>query len=201
MPSLVVPNSALVKLVWGSATGNVSVNVIGYSKAAGFTIDQSVADAVKARIHTVFATSGLQPLIPTGLGLNTVSIRDISSPNLPEFTGAGARIAGTAAAGKILPPQVAVCVTLRTARAGKSYRGRVYLGSWHDSVLDASGAATAAATTAAQSFIDLIRQNAGNASLGLAIVSRKLLTNTPVTLVQVRDATFDTIRGRAVPGV
>lgn len=198
MPALVVPNAALARLIWTSGGTPFQINVIGYAKSAALVVDQALADALSTAWKAAFTSSGYAALVPTTIALAQVALRDISQPNRPEFIGAGTPTAGTAAAGKRLPPQTALCVTLRTALAGKSFRGRVYLGGWHDTANQADGTASAAATTAARSFVN---SSAPPAGLTLAVVSRKLLTATAIQDAQVRDAQWDTIRRRATPGI
>lgn len=203
MPPLVVPQAVLVRIVWGAAAAPTGVNVIGARKTGAVTVNQALADTLFAAFKTAFGTSGLANVVPTTLGLLQVGVRDISSPSLPEFMGAGAPQMGTQAAGKILPPQTALCITLRTALAGKSFRGRVFIGSLGDTALAASGAATSAAATAARDFVVALRTAMLTSSLELAVVSRKLQSTevVPASGIQSRSDTFETIRGRSHPGI
>lgn len=203
MAPLVVPNAALVRLVWGSASSPLAVNVLGSRKVGAGAIDQATANTLSTAIKARFTASGYAALVPNTLGLISVGIRDISQPNLPEFVGAGGITLGTQAAGKVLPPQVSLCITLRTALAGKSFRGRVFLPVWGDSALAADGTAVAAATTAGVSFINGVSTDMVASGLNLAVVSRKQLAATVLVSggVQSRNAVWETIRGRAVPGI
>lgn len=201
MAQLVIPGAVLVRLVWGYGGAPTAVNVLGFRKIGGAAIDQTLANQVDAAIKAAHGTSGLKVLQFGAVELMSCAVRDISGPSLPEFVGSGAASAGTAPTGKQLPPQVALVVTLRTAKAGKSYRGRSYIPLWHDTALAAGGTATTAATTAAKAFIDGIDSGLTPLGLDLAVVSRKTLSHELVTLTQVRDATWDTIRKRAVPGI
>lgn len=91
------------------------------------------------------------------------------------------------------PFQTSVCVSTRTALAGASHRGRLYLpatgqsivaGTLRISASDAAGIATSAATW----FVDL--QEAMATIVGpveLCVWSRKLATVTPVSSVSVGD--------------
>lgn len=199
MPPLVVPSAALIRLVWASGGTPYAVNVIGARKTVGL-IDQAVADQVATAVRSALTTSGLVAQIHTTVSLSQVGIRDISTPSNPEFIGAGTAVAGTGT-GKKLPPQVSACITLRTARAGKSFRGRFYTPGFSDVALAADGSIVSAASTAAATFVVLVRDGIAGLGLGLAIVSRKLLSTELVGTIQSRDAVWDTIRGRATAGI
>lgn len=196
MAPLVISNAVLVRLVWTGQTTGTPVNVIGFRKTGATVVDQALADQVSSIIKTNFTSSGYAALVSTALGIVSVGVRDLSQPNLPEFIGAGAKEPGAAATGKQLPAQLALCVTLRTAKAGKSFRGRVYLPQWQDSALDAGGFVTSAANTAGVAFMNENKTDLLAAGLTLAVVSRKTLSYQDVTLVQSRDQIWDTIRGR-----
>lgn len=198
---LVIPSTVLVRLIWGYGGAPSAINVLAFRKLDGTAVDQGKADAVDAAIKSAHTSSGLRALQIGAVELQKASIRDISAPNLPEFIGSGASQGGTQTGGKQLPPQVALVVTLRTAKAGKAYRGRCYVPLWGDSALAAGGVATAAATTAAKAFVDAVDSGLTPLGYDLTVASRKLLTNELVTTTQVRDATWDTIRRRAVAGV
>lgn len=201
MPALVITNAVLIRFIWGTAAAASAVNVIGARKGGTTTINQGLADRLSASIKTHFTASGYGALVPATLGLRTVGVRDLSGPNLPEFVGTGAITLGTATGGKILPPQLAAVVTLRTAKAGKSFRGRMYLGLWHDSALDASGSMTPAANSAVAGFAAGLPTILSGEGLTAAVVSRKLASLEDITSSQVRDTQFETQRRRAIPGI
>lgn len=199
MAALVIPNAVLVRLVWTSAAGGTPVNVIGFRKTGAVTVNQALADTVSATIKANFTSSGYAGFVTTSNGLVSVGVRDLSQPNLPEFIGAGAKVSGTQPAGKVLPSQVALCITLRTAKAGKSYRGRTYLPQWGDSALDAGGFVATAANTAGIAFMNENKTDLPANGLTMAVISRKTASFEDVTLVQSRDQIWDTIRGRGAP--
>lgn len=201
MAALVIPATVLVRMVWGYGAVGAGVNVLGFRKLTGAAVDQTVANSIDAAIKSAHTSSGLRALQPTQISLNYAAVRDISSPNLPEFIGTGASQPGTAAAGQALPPQIALVVTLRTAKAGKPFRGRSFVPFWHSSANDTSGNATAAAQTAAKAFIDGIDSGLTPLGFDLAVVSRLQVENNVVTATIVRNAAWDTIRKRATAGI
>lgn len=200
MAQLVVPNGVLVRLVWALGGQPYAVNVLGARKAGATTIDQGFANTLGAAIKAAATSAALLPMMHTTVGLQKVGVRDISAPNLPEFLDAGASVLGTAT-DKLLPPQIALCATLRTARAGKSFRGRFYQPGFTALNLTAGGAVTASVDVAIVNWLTAIKTAMSSSSLTMAIVSRKNASTEDVTLIQVRDLVFDTIRGRARPGI
>jgi hypothetical protein len=200
MPPLVVAQAALIRIVWGLQGTPYAVNVLGARKTGAAIIDQATANAVDAAIKGAFTSSGLQAQVSTFAQINSCGVRDISSPGNAEFVGVGAAVVGTSAA-NLLPRQVAYCVTLRTARVGKSNRGRIYLPGFGVLQNEPGGTATAAVQTAAAAFGEAVRAALPGQGLTLSIVSRKNLTTEVVTLCQGRDLQWDTIRGRATAGI
>jgi hypothetical protein len=200
MPSLIVPGAALVRLVWTLSGTPYAVNVLGTRTTGALTIDQAFANQVGASIKASFTTT-LAPQVMPQVSLASVGVRDIRSAGMVEFLDAGAAVPGTSGPGNLLPPQVAFCITLRTARAGKSFRGRVYLPGFGGGHIDGNGATNTVVRDACAAFLNDIRTDLPGAGLSLAIVSRKNLSTELVTLAQGRDLIFDTIRGRATAGI
>lgn len=209
MPATVVPNAAQLRLIWALSGQPYAVNVIGVNKLATPTITQAIANTVGAAVKAALAPSGLGPLVGTAVTLANVGLRDIATANQPEFLDAGAPVAGTAA-GDLLPPQISFVVTLRTALAGKSYRGRVYLTGFAEAANGATGQASAGTGTACVAFINSIANALGTSSMNLAVVSRPAplaVPPRPVGMVNnvvnsiSRDLIWDTQRRRAVAGI
>lgn len=200
MPPLIVPNAALVRIVWSRAGLPYAINVLGFRKIGAITVDQSLADAVGGVVKAAFTSSALAGQISNEVTLASVGVRDISSGNLPEFVDSAAGVPGTAAS-IMLPPQVALCCTLRTAQAGKSFRGRYYQPGYGVASNVAGGLAGSASRTTLEAFISALRTNLVANGLQMAVVSRLRAQTTDVTISLVRDAQWDTIRGRATAGV
>lgn len=187
-------------MIWSNSFGAYAVNVLGGRKAGAATIDQGFANTLGAAIKSALTSSGQVAQIGTLITLTSVGVRDISAPSLPEFMDAGAAVPGTAA-GNLLPSQIAMCFTLRTAKAGKNYRGRSYLSGYTVGALTAGGAAVAGVGTAGVAFLTAIKTAMTTSGLAMAIVSRELHTTEDVTLIQSRDATWETQRRRAIAGI
>ena len=201
MPPLVVSNAVLVRLIWSAGGVPFAVNVLGGRKISATTIDQGFANTLGSAIKGAISAVALVPQLHTSVALMSVGVRDISAAARPEFIDAGTAVNGTGT-GNLLPPQVAICCTLRTALAGKSFRGRYYQAGMPVGANSATGTILAAASTPVRDFISALRiTHFPSNGLALAVISRKNAVATDVTLEQVRDAQWDTQRRRAEAGV
>lgn len=201
MASLVIANAALVRLIWSLSGTDYAVNVLGAVGTPTGSIDQALTNQVGTAIKAGFTSSGLAARTVASVALNKVGLRSIGQANRPEFLDAGAPTPGGDAANNMLPPQVALCVTLRTANAGKSFRGRVYLPGATVTQNSAIGQSNAAYTQDCVDFITAIKDALTASGMQLAVLSRKNALGTPVTLIQARDIIWDTVRRRSVPGI
>lgn len=206
---LVVPSSALLKLNWTGPSRNFQ-NALGLRWAgAAVTVTQALTDAIFTAIKARSETTAMLALFGQNVTLASISLKDINSANLTEFTSGGAAIAGTGV-GATLPLNDALCVTLRTASAGKSFRGRVYLSGWTQAQSDSNGRTLAAANTAGKNFIDGINTAVGASGFTLAVLSRnaagktipqKVIParagfSTAVSATQVRNTKWESQRRR-----
>lgn len=205
MAVLIVPNAAQMRLIWSLSGALYALNVMGVVNAGGIAITQSLANTIGAAIKTAFNTNQAA-FTNVAVSLANVGIRDIRTANSAEFLDAGAATPGTQA-GDMLPPQTALCITLRTAFAGRSFRGRVYLPGPGEAGNGATGASLNVATGVA--FITAVKAALVSSSLDLGVIHRpteapKPVTAgfiTPVTSIVCRDAVWDTQRRRAIPGI
>jgi hypothetical protein len=209
---LVIPNAAQVYLHWIN-TGKPFTNVLGAQKPAGVAITQALANSLGAAIKASLTSSGLVTHLGGAVGLETVGVRDISQEGMPEYIDAGPTITG-GSVGEPLPGQIALVVSVGTERSGAKYRGRVYVGGFTETDNDASGQATQAAATAAQSFIQAVSDAMDNQGLIFAVLSRPVQAKTipavtiaarsgfatPALSLQVNNLLWDTQRRRATPG-
>jgi len=205
---LVLLTAVQVRLHW-SFNNIVGFNVLAGIVGGGFANSQAIADALDTAIKGHLTTSGLKALLATTTELLRVGIRDVRTANQPEFLGAGAALPGTAG-GDPLPAQLAAVVTLRTALAGKSFRGRVYLSGADEAQNDASGHIAAGFNTAAALFITDVQTDMAAQGITLAVLSRPRFANlvppldvmtypgaiTPVTAILTRDTEWDDQRRR-----
>jgi hypothetical protein len=179
MPKLVVSGAAQVRLIWQYTNGAQAINVLGATKVSG-TIDQTTADLLGSAVKTAVGSSGLNIVLSTAYALQLVGVRDIGSPNLPEFFDSGPPAGGSASEDP-LPGQNALCVTLRTAGAGQSFRGRVYLGGFTEAGNTADGQISLSVIDPAVAFLNSVKQAMASNGLTMAVVSRPSLLVTITT--------------------
>lgn len=167
-PPLVVTNAAQVRLGYDNQ-GEIAYNVLNFEMATPLVVNGGLADSVGTAIKAAF-TANWAPHCSSPVRLVRVGIRDLRTPNNPEYLDNQAAVVGSAPADQA-PRASAVCVTLRTAGAGKSFRGRVYLpGVANSQTLN--GSQTTAVALAAAAFINDIATRLQPLGLFLAVMSR-----------------------------
>lgn len=165
-----VPQGAEIKLYWAIG-GQLAINVIGARVVGSQTFNQALADALGSGIKAAFS-SQLAVHYATTSQLVRVGVRDLRNDNQPEFRDTGAAVAGTAPTSEGMPASVAQCVTLRTAGAGKSFRGRVYLSGWAEVANGPNGTQVTAAGTAGVNFVAAISSSMVSNGLQMAVLTR-----------------------------
>lgn len=158
-----------MRLLW-SINAQLAVNVIGASHTGSITFNQALADALGSAIKSAYTTN-IASMQTANASLVRVGVRSLSSPNLQEWRDAGAPVSGTAV-GDPLPAEVALCITLRTANSGKSFRGRTYLPGFAESQNDVNGLISSATSAAAVAFMTAIRNAFTASGLTMAVLSR-----------------------------
>lgn len=197
MPSVVIPDVWSASIDW-ALNGEIRMTNVLHFILANPVINQSFADAVATDIQQAFVSSNWEDEVATVIGLERVRCRSLDTANQAEWTGIinddGLN------AGTVMPLQNSVVVTLRTALAGRSYRGRVYLGGLTEAANGSNGAISTTTRDRAQAFIDDIGGEIFTGGRGsLCVASRKLLTANSVTSVVTRDGVWDTQRRRNRP--
>jgi hypothetical protein len=207
----IIPNCVQVRLLWSLPGGRVAVNVMHGSVAGGFTPTSTIAEAVFAALKGAAGWTAWKARVNSGISLTGVDLRDMRTANQPLVASTGAASAGTGA-GTALPPGDAFCVTLRTAGAGRGFRGRVYLPGLDTSALAAGGVAAAGTVTDAAAFVTAVQTALTGQSITLAIAqpARKQYTGKtgadhparvaavqPVTSIVARNNVIDHQRKRA----
>lgn len=167
--SPVIANAVQVRLAWNIA-GQGAYNVLNAQASAGVVVNQALAETLGSAIKSAY-TSNLQAVTGLTSGLIRVGVRDLRVPNAAEFLDTGAGIPG-AATGDPLPGFVSACFTLRTAKSGKSFRGRVYLGGFTEADNDTSGSAALAIATAGVNFLNAVKAAMTASQLTWAVASR-----------------------------
>lgn len=169
-PSRVISNAAQLKLNWAGPS-RTWVNVFGaLGNPTLPTISQTLANTLMTAFSASLTSSGLAALLGTGVSLQSVAIRSLNAPNQAEFVSNVAPAAG-AGVGDLLPLSAAACITVRTALAGKSFRGRMYITGFTEAQNDATGRILTAANSASQSFVNGLAVNLASNGLAFAVLS------------------------------
>jgi hypothetical protein len=168
---LVIPGVVEVILPWQLPNGKVAHNVLHVDNPTSLNIDVPLCDTVFAAIAADARTTTYLGDISTVVQLNGVEMRDLNTALSPLFVSTAAAIPGTQAAHPI-PETAALVVTLKTAVAGRSGRGRAYLTGIAVSGVDASGHADAGTTADAEAFMQGVSDALFASSLFLCVAHR-----------------------------
>lgn len=200
MASLVINNTVQVRLIWQYANVDVAVNVLhGIKDDPLGGVDQARADGVANNIANAMMTRP-RGNIHGQWKLARVGIRDLDQPNNAEFVGTPTTPFTGSSASELLPMNVCACVTLRTAKAGASYRGRVYLSGWTEGSSNAGSMGTSAQSDAT-ALVDGMMAGLDSSGFTMSVASRKLGQSQAVTNIVCRDSRWDTQRRRIIPGI
>jgi hypothetical protein len=201
MAPLVIPDCWQVRLIWNFGGNPYAVNVLHVFTESTVVPDSSNAADMADALEAAHLSSNLDDFQVNDVTLAQVGVRNLNFANQPEI------LAPTTAAGistgDPLPLMVSLCVTLRTALAGRSFRGRVYIPGWTEGANDTLGNPSAAAAAAALDFIDDFNGQLSTviADMQLGVASRKLSEVNVVTTTAMRDLIWDTQRRRVIPGI
>lgn len=199
MPPVVIPATVRVSMVWKLSGTDYAVNALHYIVPGATVVDQAAANDIANDIGTAFAGT-YDASVADAVELNRVEVRDLRTASQPVYIGL--ILVDGASVVPPLPPQNAIVVTLRTALAGRSYRGRVYLPGASELASSATGSIESAAMTNANDFIDnIITETVSGQTWNLGVASPTLGLTTAVTNALVRDNVFDTQRRRSYPGI
>lgn len=208
-----ISQAVQVRILWSDPIRNF-MNVCHAVWAASGPLAPGVGDTLFTALKGSAATTAWMSLLPTTTVLTGVDVRDLRVQNAPLLPSTSAGVPGSVAATfHPLPPQSSMVVTLRTASAGRAFRGRVYLGGLSNAVDDGTGRILPAANAAAVAFVQAV--NAAIVSSGgtvQGILQRALPERpahgggtlparpgaiVPVTAWQSRDNVYDTQRRRS----
>lgn len=165
-----VANAGFLKVYW-SLAGQLGINVYGVRIPSGVTVTQALTDTVAAAVKAAYTTN-LAPLQAPNAAVVRVGLRDYRAPNMPEFRDTAAAAAGTEPTGQLLPSGVAICITLRTALSGKSFRGRSYIPGFTETQNASNGVIVTTAANAAVTYVTGIKNALSASGMFLAVVSR-----------------------------
>lgn len=209
---VIIPSTAQIVIYWGLTNGSVGHNVMYQQYSGPFAATVTQANSIKAALVAGATWTALAAHLAVGASIQKVSIRNVAIPNEPLIESNSAATPGTSS-GTALPDETAACITLRTAKAGVAFRGRVFIPGWATTALGTGGVIAPAALTALQNWA------AGNLSTalntgGVAVLGQKARVAyvgssgtqhparepaaIPLTGLVVRDNHWDTIRKRGL---
>jgi hypothetical protein len=205
---LVLATAVQVRLHW-SFNGALCFNVLGGIVGGGYSNSQAHANALGTAVLASFTSSGLKALMASTTSLIAAGIRDLRTANQVEYVSVASPVVGTGS-GDPLPNELAAVVTLRTALAGKSFRGRNFFSGGIKAESDSAGLIVAAFNSALAAFVTDVQTNMTSEGITLAVLSAPRYANlvppldvqtyagaaTPVTAIVTRDTEWDTMRSR-----
>lgn len=206
---LVIANAVQIAhaiLVSGKIVFVVTHNDIGPTAPVSVAMANAYFDSVKALWQAQLAA-----LCQSTTVFSRVEMRDLRAPGMPLVVSTSPSVGGTAPAGDTLPRQIAACLTVRTNRAGRQFRGRMYWTGFSESANGPDNHMTTAAKTALDAFAAGFVTAASPSGSALAVAHRPTAFDeitglpispglgflTPATQVVCRDAVWDTQRRRA----
>ena len=176
----------------------------------GTQVTPALADAVSTSVGNLW-NANLAALTPNVVAYAGVSLRDLRDQGFPLVDSTVPGHVGTAPIAEALPLQIAACLTIRTNKAGRKYRGRMYWVGFGESANDATNHMTAACKTALDAFAAGFQAASNVSGLQLGVTHRPtafdpitglpispgLGFTTPAIAVVCRDNVWDTQRRRA----
>lgn len=124
-PGFVV-NCVQVRLLFNDPSRSF-MNVLHMVYTPAGPLNPNIADTIFSSLKANTSWTTLMTFLPANTTFTGVDVRDLRTPNFPLIPSTTAAQPGTSASGP-LPPQTAIVLTLRTAFAGRAYRGRVFFG-------------------------------------------------------------------------
>lgn len=204
---LQVPDTAQIVISIGHVSG--AMKIVQHAVVTpSFAPTPTIASNLLTRITALASSSGLNAFIANTCGFAGLSIRDLRQPNLGLVDATAGSLTGGATA-DMLPRQMAACMTLRTARAGRSYRGRSYWPGMAETANDVTNHYTTAFQTAFAAFCSGYISAFNGDGMTLGVMSRPIFIRdeqscvigtpgftTPVTSVLSRDNLWESQRRR-----
>ncbi len=168
---LIIPGVVAVTLKWALPNGKLASNVLHGNNFFGTAVNLAMANSIHANIALDARWTAYALTLADTVALQNVHVRDLNVGLAPEFVSDETALPGTNGS-DVLPEGVALVCTLKSAVAGRSGRGRVYLTGFGSDQLDAVGHAVAGLTAAAADFVTAVSEAMTAASLSLTIAHR-----------------------------
>jgi hypothetical protein len=172
---VVNPGVVEAKLLFSDVDG--SWTIVCHGVKGSTTVDSTLADSLATGIGSSVTSSGWATFMKAGSSFDGVEVKDLSTAYNPSFISsvAGVPAAGT---GGPLGDNTALCVTKETAKAGREFRGRLYLGGLDGACTTDGKSMTGPAKTAAGNFGEGIRLAMTSSGVPMCISQRALQAGT-----------------------
>lgn len=205
---VVIPGVVEAKLKFSDPDGAWSI--ICHGVKGSTAVDSTLANSLATSIGSSVTSSGWSGFMKAGSSFDGVEVKDLSTAHNPAYLSdvAGVPAAGT---GSPLGDNTAICVSKETAKAGREWRGRLYLGGLDGTCTTDGKNMSAGAKVAAGNFGEGIRTAMSSAGIPMCIAQRALQAGTdaagndlpprsasyfPVTRCVVKDNRLDSQRRR-----
>lgn len=143
----VIPQCAQVRIRFTLTDGKTGYIVMAGRYAGAFAVTPTMVTTAHASLTSGATWTALAAHLAPTVSLSSLDVRDLAVAGQPLIGSTGPAVPGTSS-GTALPDEVALCITLRTAKAGPAARGRMYFPGWATTALGTGGAPAAAAVTA-----------------------------------------------------
>jgi hypothetical protein len=207
-----IPQCVEVGIVWGMEDGKLAHNVLHARYSGSYPGTVAMANAILAGLVTGAAWTAMASFIASTGAIGSVTLRDLNTPNQPLLSSTGPGGVGTSASPS-LPNETAIVITLRTAKAGRAFRGRIYVPSFATNALGAGNVIAAACITDVNAWANTIPTVFQSQGLTFVIGQHSRLaytspigtphpkrdpTTVDVTSQSVKDNHWDTMRRRGL---
>lgn len=208
----VIPNAAIMSIVWTLADGKQARNLVGMSVAGGYAPSVTLANAAKSALTAGTQWTALAAFIAPTVTLTRVELQFIGVANQVPVSSDSAAVPGTSS-GTAMPSEIAAVLTLKTNTTGPGGRGRWYIPGWSTTAIGTGDVIAAGAVTALINWTTNL-VNAANAAQGSIVLlrpARAAYTGTtgtqhparpagflPFTNIIVRDNHWDSQRRRGL---
>lgn len=197
MPPIVIDGTLRVRIIWALPGGKEAQNVLHARIGSGPTVNQDMADSIASKVASAHSGSGLADMQPDSVSIDRVEIRDIREPNMALIESENdLPSSGTIEGGDMLPKQAALVVTHRTAKAGRSFRGRSYLPGFEEEASGDDGDANSGSRSAATDFLTDLNTSMDDDDWPLAVGSITEEVSTLITNFTSRNSSWSVQKSR-----
>lgn len=173
-----------VQVVWNWSLGGRTANIVTHARiSSGQAVNTTLATAIFTALKNSLTGSGLAPVMSATTNFTGIQLRDLRDAGFPLVGSTGAALPGTGAGG-LMPKSVAAVLTVRTARAGKRFRGRMYFPGFDEVANDPTGIMSAPTKTALDAVAAGLPGAYTTGGVTLAVFSRPVMD--PLTCVVTR---------------